>query len=221
MRARWTLLFLVMLVVSSCGAGRYTTVPASQLPNPANYALTAEELPEVGVSWGKTYSQTSEEQGYKWTYQAYQAYQPGISATEPDYAYAVNNDVYFYETDMHNQDLPQPPKALGNIQDVSWKPGTQLHKVGEKSAVWKTALGDMLTPVWWLEFYKGHAYVRISLLGFPDQIAPAIIYGLADIIAERLPSSTDELISAAATQLPAQFLPTGGPTPSPSVSPGE
>ena len=48
----------------------------------------------------------------------------------------------------------------------------QSHRLGDKSAVWKTTIGELLTPVWWLEFYQGHAYVRISLFGFPDQIAP-------------------------------------------------
>ena len=84
-------------------------------------------------------------------------------------------------------ELPKPPDTLGEIQDLSWKSVTQAHQLGDKSAVWKTTIGDMLTPAWWLEFYQGHAYVKISLLGFPDQIAPAILYGLGDIVSERLP----------------------------------
>jgi hypothetical protein len=66
----------------------------------------------------------------------------------------------------------------------------------------------MLTPVWWLEFYQGHAYVRISLFGFPDQIAPPILYGLGEIVAERLPGSVEALRSDAATQVAAQPTPT-------------
>jgi hypothetical protein len=57
----------------------------------------------------------------------------------------------------------------------------------------------MLTPAWRLEFYQGHAYVCISLFGFPDQIAPSIIYGLGDLVATRLPNSVNTLRSDAAT----------------------
>jgi hypothetical protein len=188
-------LLMLLIMLTACSSASSVRVPTDQLPDPAIYALTPDELPEVGSSWQETYNQTTEQQGDKWSYHAYQAYQPGTSTTEPDYAYAVNNDVYLYETDMRRADLPQPPDSLGNIQGVSWQAATQLHKVGDKSAVWKTTLGDMLTPVWWLEFYKGHAYVRISLLGFPDQVAPAIIYGLADIVEERLPDTIDQLRS--------------------------
>ena len=124
----------------------------------------------MGVGWQQSYNQTTLEQGYKWSYQAYQAYQPGSAGGELDHAFAVNNDVILYEVDMSREDLPQPPQALGNIQSISWKVYAQLHRVGDKSAVWKTTLGDLLTPVWWLEFYQGHAYVRISLLGFPTRL---------------------------------------------------
>jgi hypothetical protein len=201
------IIYLLCLVLAACGAAGSERVPVDQLPDPAIYALAASELPEIGVSWQQAYNQTTEEQGYKWSYRAYQAYQPGSAQNELDAAYAVNNDIYLYENDMRREDLPQPPASLGNISGVTWKTGTQLHKVGDKSAVWKTTLGDQFTPVWWLEFYKGHAYVRISLFGFPDQIAPAIIYGLADILAERLPSSTDELRSDVGTPAIAQAQP--------------
>ncbi len=192
---------LILLLLTACGS-RSVQVPTAQLPDPAIYAVMPSELPEVGVGWQQTYNQTSLEQGYKWSYQAYQAYQAGAGGGELDNAFAVNNDVILYEVDMSREDLPLPPQTLGNIQNVSWKAGTPLHRVGDKSAVWKTNLGDLLTPVWWLEFYQGHAYVRISLLGFPDQIAPAIIYGLADIVAARLPTSVEELRSDVATVVP-------------------
>jgi hypothetical protein len=195
---------LILLLLTACGS-RSVQVPTAQLPDPAIYAVRPSELPEVGVGWQQTYNQTSLEQGYKWSYQAYQAYQAGAGGGELDNAFAVNNDVILYEVDMSREDLPLPPQTLGNIQNVSWKAGTPLHRVGDKSAVWKTNLGDLLTPVWWLEFYQGHAYVRISLLGFPDQIAPAIIYGLADIVAARLPTSVEQLRSDAATVVPTQL----------------
>ncbi len=168
------------------------------------YALNQSELPPVGVSWQQTYNQTTTEQGYKWSYLAYQAYQPGNLGVELESAFAVNNDVYLYEVDMSRESLPQPPQALGNIQDVSWKSVSQPHRVGDKSAVWKTNLGELLTPVWWLEFYQGHAYVRISLFGFPDQIAPSIIYGLGDIVVARLPRSVVTLRSDVATVIATQ-----------------
>ncbi len=201
MKTGYALPFLILLLVSACGSGT-VQVPTAQLPDPAIYAVRPSELPEVGVGWQQTYNQTSVEQGYKWSYQAYQAYQTGGGGGELDNAFAVNNDVILYEVDMSREDLPQPPQTLGDIQGVAWKAGTPLHRVGDKSAVWKTTLGDLLTPVWWLEFYQGHAYVRLSLLGFPDQIAPAIIYGLADIVAARLPTSLEELRSDAGTVVP-------------------
>ena len=37
----------------------------------------AQELPDVGLSWQQSYNLTTAEQGYKWSYLAYQAYQPG------------------------------------------------------------------------------------------------------------------------------------------------
>ncbi len=207
---RYLQLTLLLMLLSACGPSASDQVPAAQLPDPSIYALRLTELPEVGVAWQQSYNQTSQEEGYKWSYQAYQAYQPGSTASELDTAFAVNNDVILYEVDMSRQDLPQPPTSLGNIQGVEWKPGTQLHRVGDKSVVWKTTLGELLTPVWWLEFYQGHAYVRISLLGFPDQIAPEIIYSLADDVAARLPRSVETLRSDASTLVATQIpsLPT-------------
>ena len=221
MKARFLLLTLILLLLVACGSTGSVQVPAAQLPDPAIYTVRLSELPEVGLDWQQTYNQTTLEPGYKWSYQAYQAYQPGGGGGELDSAFAVNNDVILYEVDMRREDLPLPPQTLGNIQGVTWKAGTPLHRVGDKSAVWKTTLGDLLTPVWWLEFYQGHAYVRISLLGFPDQIAPAIIYGLADIVAARLPTSVATLRSDVATVIPTQLpaAPTITPEPPPVQSP--
>lgn len=199
MKIRILLIPLIILLLAACGPSASDQVPAAQLPDPAIYALRLSELPDVGVSWQQPYNQTTQEQGYKWSYQAYQAYQPGSTRSELDNAFAVNNDIILYEVDMSRQDLPQPPSSLGNIQGVTWNVSTPLHKLGNKSALWKTTLGELLTPVWWLEFYQGHAYVRISVLGFPDQIAPAIIYGLADIVAQRLPRSVETLRSDSST----------------------
>ncbi len=210
-----------MLLLVSCGPAGSDQVLIAELPDPAIYALRPSELPEVGLSWQSSYQQTTLEQGYKWSYTAYQAYQPGSAGGELESAFAVNNDVILYEVSMSREDLPQPPQAIGNIQGISWKSATQLHRLGDKSAVWKTTIGTLFTPVWWLEFYQGHAYVRIGLLGFPDQIAPAIIYGLGDIIASRLPHSVDTLRSDAATVIATQpqirltATPQAAPTPSP------
>lgn len=207
MRSKVLLPFVLLLLLTACGPAGSDQVPVTELPDPAIYALTLSELPEVGVSWQQSYNLTTTEQGYKWSYLAYQAYQPGSLGVELESAFAVNNDVVLYEVDMSRESLPQPPQALGNIQDVSWKSVSQPHRVGDKSAVWKTALGELLTPVWWLEFYQGHAYVRISLLGFPDQIAPSIIYGLGDIVESRLPRSVVNLRSDAATVIATQLPP--------------
>ncbi|MFZ0534778.1 MAG: hypothetical protein WAM09_16525 [Anaerolineales bacterium] len=210
------LILLLIFLITSCGPVGYDQVSVAELPDPAIYALTLSELPDVRMSWQRSYNQTTIEQGYKWSYLAYQAYQPGNLGVELESAFAVNNDVVLYEVDMSREDLPQPPQALGNIQDVSWKSVTQTHRLGDKSAVWKTNLGELLTPVWWLEFYQGHAYVRISLLGFPDQIAPPIIYGLGDILVSRLPRSVDKLRSDAATVVATQ--PSLPPTVTPQAS---
>jgi hypothetical protein len=224
MKLHWLLYGVLVGILAACGPSGSDLVPVSELPDPAIYALQAEELPDVGLGWQQTYNQTSSEQGYKWSYLAYQAYQPGSLGVELESGFAVNNDVVLYEVEMSRQTLPQPPSAFGEIQSVSWKSVSQPHRVGDKSAVWKTSLGDMLTPAWWLEFYQGHAYVRISLFGFPDQIAPSLIYGLADIVAERLPGSVARLRSDAATVIatPMPIEPTGKPeassTPAPVVS---
>jgi hypothetical protein len=197
-------LLILLLQLVSCGPAGSDQVPIAELPDPAIYALTISELPVVGPSWQPSYHQTTTQQGYKWSYMAYQAYQAGSIGGGLESAFAVNNDVILYEVDMHREDLPQPPQAFGNIQDISWKSVTELHRLGDKSAVWKTSIGELLTPLWWLEFYQGHAYVRIGLLGFPDQIAPSLIYGLGDIIASRLPRTVDTLRSDVATVIPTQ-----------------
>ena len=202
MKVRLLFLLIIVLPLVACGSGSSAQVPIAQLPDPAIYALTITELPEVGLIWQPSYNQSSTGEGYKWAYLAYQAYQPAGSGGELESAFAVNNDIILYELDVHRQDLPQPPQTLGDIQGISWKTATQLHRLGDKSALWKTTLGELYTPVWWLEFYQGHAYVRISLLGFPDPIAPPILYGMADIVAERLPRSNDRLLSDAATLVP-------------------
>ena len=206
------LLSLVVLLLAACGPAGSDQVPVAELPDPAIYALTLSELPDVGLDWQQSYNQTTTNEGFIWSYLAYQAYQPGSLGVELESAFAVNNDVVLYETDMSRADLPQPPSSLGNIQNISWRSVSQTHRLGDKSAMWKTTLGDLLTPVWWLEFYQGHAYVRISLLGFPDQIAPSILYGLGDILAERLPRSVATLRADAATVIatpqPAKLTPT-------------
>jgi len=213
------LIFMVLLLLAACGASGSDQVPVAELPDPAIYALNLSELPEVGPNWQQTYNQTTTNEGFKWSYLAYQAYQPGNLGVELETAFAVNNDVVLYEVDMHRGDLPQPPSSLGNIQNISWRSVSQTHRLGDKSAVWKTTLGDLLTPVWWLEFYQGHAYVRISLLGFPDQLAPPILYGLGDILAKRLPRSVTTLRADAATIIATPASPrfTATPEASPTV----
>ena len=211
------LLTAVACLLVSCGNAGSGQVPVAEMPDPAIYALTVNELPEVGFPWQHTYNQTTTEQGYKWSYLAYQAYQAGNPVVELDTGFAVNNDVVLYERDVSGDELPKPPDTLGEIQDLSWKSVSQSHQLGDKSAVWKTTIGDMLTPAWWLEFYQGHAYVKISLLGFPDQIAPAILYGLGDIVSERLPDSADALRLDAATQVATQAP--AYPTVTPQVAP--
>jgi len=203
-RIRFFLFLLLILLLVSCGPAGSEQVPIAELPDPVIYALSMSELPDVGLSWQPSYQQTTSEQGYKWSYTAYKAYQPGSAGGELESAFAINNDVILYEVSMSREDLPQPPQAIGNIQGISWKSAPQLNRLGDKSAVWKSTIGELLTPVWWLEFYLGHVYVRIGLLGFPDQIAPAIIYGLGDIIASRLPHSVDGLRSDAATVIATQ-----------------
>jgi hypothetical protein len=217
-------LALLCILLSACGStpgsGSSSVVPLAELPDPAIYAITGGELPEVGLPWQQTYNLSSADQGYKWAYLAYQAYQPGSPGNEMESGFAVNNDVVLYESDVSRDALPKPPDSLGQIQGISWKQVSQAERLGDKSALWKTAIGEMMTPVWWLEFYKGHAYVRLSLFGFPDQIAPAYIYGLGDIVASRLPDSTDKLRSDAATQVatPLPSLPTACPNASPTQS---
>lgn len=219
MRASLYLLFLLPFLIFACGPAGSNQVPLAELPDPVIYALDLPELPEVGLPWQQTYNQTSIEQGYKWSYLAYQAYQPGNLGVDLESGFAVNNDVILYELDVSRQDLPQPPSSIGEIRDISWIKVAQTHRLGDKSAVWKATIGELLTPVWWLEFYQGHAYARISLLGFPDQIAPAILYGLGDILAERLPHSVAALRSDGATQV--ALKPVSQPeTPAPSASPG-
>jgi hypothetical protein len=216
-KTRYFLLPLFLLLLASCGPAGSDRVPIAELPDPVIYTLTLSELPEVGFSWQQSYHQTTAEQGYKWSYMAYQAYQPGSVGGGLESGFAVNNDVILYEVDMSREDLPQPPQALGNIQNISWKNVAPLQQLGDKSGVWKSAIGQLLTPAWWLEFYQGHAYVRIELLGFPDQIAPSIIYGLGDIIATRLPKAVDRLRSDAATVIATQPAPQ--PTATPQASP--
>jgi hypothetical protein len=208
-----TLALITVFSLAACTSASSAQVPVAQLPDPAIYALTISELPEVGLPWQPSYNQTSVEDGYKWAYLAFQAYQPAGSGGELESAFAVNNDIILYEVDMRRQELPQPPQSLGEIPGISWKTASQLHRLGDKSALWKTVIGELYTPVWWLEFYQGHAYVRISLLGFPDQIAPPILYGMADIVAERLPRSNDQLLSDAATRLPMLTAPPSTPLP--------
>ncbi len=216
MKPKALLLCLVVLLLAACGPSGSDQVPVTELPDPAIYALTLSELPDVGLDWQQSYNQTTTNEGFKWSYLAYQAYQPGNLGVELESAFAVNNDVVLYVTDMSRTELPQPPNALGNIQNISWRSVSQTHRLGDKSAMWKTTLGDLLTPVWWLEFYQGHAYVRVSLLGFPDQIAPSILYGLGDILAERLPRSVATLRADAATVIATPPPPTFTSTPEPT-----
>jgi hypothetical protein len=212
---------LLAFLLAACGPTASSTIPVNELPDPAIYALTGKELPDVGLPWQQTYNLTTAEQGYKWAYLAYQAYQSSSPGSELESAFAVNNDVVLYTADVSHDALPQPPDSLGDLQGISWKPVAQANQLGDKSALWKTTIGQMMTPVWWLEFYQGHAYVRLSLFGFPDQIAPAIIYGLGDIISSRLPTTNETLRSDAATQVATQPPPPPTAAPQASPTPGE
>lgn len=210
----------MLFSLTACGPSGPDQIPVAELPDPAIYAINLGELPAVGISWEQTYNQTVTEQGYKWSYLAYQAYQPGSLGVELESGFAINNDVYLYEVDVSRQDLPQPPQAIGSLQNISWKKVSQTQRLGDKSGVWKTTIGEMMTPAWRLEFYQRHAYVCISLFGFPDQVAPSYLYGLGDILASRIPRSIDTLRSDAATQVATrpirtattslQFTPTPG-----------
>ena len=206
------ILLLMAFWLVSCGPAGSDQVPVAELPDPAIYALNLSELPEVGMSWQQTYNQTTSEQGYKWSYLAYQAYQPGSLGADLESGFAVNNDVYLYEVNISHEDLPQPPQSIGSLQNISWKSVSQTQRLGDKSALWKTNIGEMLTPAWRLEFYQGHAYVCISMFGFPDQFAPAIINQLGDILAARLPHSVDTLRSDAATRVPTRPVPLASAT---------
>jgi hypothetical protein len=220
-KSRILLLAIGLVWLVACGPTGTDQVPVNELPDPAIYAINVSELPDVGLPWQQSYDQSTVQENNRWSYRAYQAYQPGNLGVELESAFAVNNDIILYEVDMRRADLPQPPLALGNIQNISWKTVSQSHKLGDKSAVWKTTIGELFTPVWWLEFYLGHAYVRISLLGFPDQVAPSILYGLGDIVVERLPSSVSSLRSDAATVIATPLpIPTSTPVnPPPSTVP--
>ncbi len=217
MKATRFMLFLLPFLIVACGSAGSVQVPVAELPDPSIYALTIPELPDVRLPWQQTYNQTTTEEGYKWAYEAYQAYQPGSLGVDLETGFAINNDVVLYETDVSRQDLPQPPRSIGDIEDISWITVAQTQKLGDKSQVWKATIGDLLTPVWWLEFYQGHAYVRISLLGFPDQIAPAYVYDLGDIVSSRLPRSVDALRTDVATQVATQPFPTPLPASKPSA----
>ena len=218
MKVKSLLLLLGVMLLVDCGPAGSDTVPVAELPDPAIYAIRPSELPDVRLNWQQSYNQTISDKGLKWSYMAYEAYQPGNMGVDLESAFAVNNDVVLYEVDMSHADLPQPPRSMGNIQNISWKNASLSQRLGDKSAVWKTTVGDLFTPIWWLEFYQGHAYVRISLLGFPDQIAPSILYGLGDILAKRLPRSTNTLRSDAATVFPTLSVPTITPQVAPTVT---
>lgn len=194
-------LLVMVLWLAGCKPAASDQVPVTELPDPAIYALTIAELPDVGLSWHRTYNQTLADPGYKWAYLAYQAYQSGSLGGALESGFAVNNDVYLYEVNISHQDLPQPPQAIGSLQNISWKTVSQTHRIGDKSALWKTEIGEMLTSAWRLEFYQQHAYVCISLFGFPDQIAQSIIYELGDLVASRLPRSVSVLRSDIATRV--------------------
>jgi len=214
------LFILLALGLSTCAGEGSERIPVTELPDPVIYGLTSSELPEVGLEWKQTYNLTSTGQDYKWSYVAYQAYEPGSLPGELESGFAINSDIYLYEIDISRQDLPPPPQSIGNLQGISWKLTSEKQPLGDKSAIWKTALGEIRTPAWRLEFFRGHAYVSISLIGFPDQIALPLIYGLGDIVAQRLPDSTSRLRSAAATWLAARPTATAiGPTTEPAEPP--
>ena len=112
MKVRHFLLFLLPILLLACGSGGSDLIPVTELPDPAIYALTIPELPEVGFNWQQTYNQTTIEQGYQWAYLAYQAYQPGSMGVDLESGFAVNNDVVLYDVDVSRDDLPQPPQSI-------------------------------------------------------------------------------------------------------------
>jgi hypothetical protein len=203
-------------LTAACGPAGGDLLPLAELPDPHLYALTAADLPAVGTDWQTRYDDYSEQERGKWVYVAYEASQPPTLGGDLGFAFSVLNDVIVYEEDVSGEDLPQPPDELGAIAGLNWQLMTSLRSIGDQTAVWRTTIGELQTPAWWLEFYKGHAYVRISLFGLPDALAYGLIHDLADVVAGRLPDSVTELRQDAIES--AQSLPSGPPansTPAP------
>ena len=214
------LLGLILLsLAAACGPGGSDLVPLAELPDPHFYALTIADLPEAGADWQTSYDSSRDQERGKWVYVAYEASQPPLLGGDMGFTFSVLNDVVIYEEDVSRSDLPQPPTELGAITEIKWQPITRLRMIGDQTLVWRTTLGDMQTPAWWLEFYKGHAYVRISLFGFPDALAYGLIHDLADVVAGRLPESVTELrqhAAQAAQTLPAALPVNATPAPQPA-----
>lgn len=214
MKHYWLLLLLLLMACVPVGSD---ALSASELPDPHFFSLTIEELPDVGVPWEQTFDQYSENGKFKWVYSAFEAKQ----SLEPGNIFkpllTINNDVVIYTDDVSSGELPQPPLTIGENENISWQSAIYLHPVGDKSAAWQTFLGDSQVPVWWLEFYKDHAYVRISLFGFPLDEAPILGNTLAKLLVSRLPGSVAEIRQFAKKQ-PALPITTSTPIIFPSGS---
>ncbi len=197
---RWALVLSLILLglAAACGPAGGDLVPLAELPDPRYYALVPADLPEAGADWLVSYDNYAEQGRGKWVYVAYQASQPPTLGGDLGFSFSILNDIIVYEEDVSQTDLPKPPAELGAITGLDWQVMSSLRQVGDKTLLWRTTIGDLQTPAWWLGFYKGHAYVRISLFGFPDALAYSLIHDLADVVAERLPDSVTELRQDAA-----------------------
>ena len=206
-----------VILLSACGQVELEPVPLAELPDPHLYTLRPDELPEVGADWHIAYD-TYEEAEYKWVYVAYEAQQPPSLGGDLGMFLAINNDIVLYPNDVSRSDLPEPPETFGTVQNIHWQTIRPRRAIGDQMGLWRTSLGDLGIPAWWLGFYQGYAYVRIASFGIPDELAGGLVQDLAETVASRLPQTTEELRQ---DNLEWQATATAYVSPTPFLFPGE
>lgn len=193
------LLFLTIML-TSCGSSR--DIPLDELPDPQEYVLDMEDLPEVGEQWMPLACEDDLPgggRGLKRACSIYFAPGPDFSSTDgitDTDVYSILSFVVFYKSPPTIWPL-KPPTSMGDYTDLVWETIKSAPSYGEDSSVWQTTLTteDGLTlPAHYLEFVKSgrRSIVTILIKGMPREMAEMTIFDLAGKIERNLPTFDNE-----------------------------
>jgi hypothetical protein len=176
---------LLSILFTSCGNIR---IPYSELPEPENYALTVNDLPDLGVPWSEEVQKNvgeeeNERKIYVVKFSGFGAGGNGLVSV------FLLNDVTVYQSNMSQSEIPEPVSEQGSVT-VTWRPASLLYPIGDKALVWLGTDGIHPTTIYcYLSFFKTNVWVYLVILadGFTEENTLDLAHDLARKVEMRIP----------------------------------